>query len=166
MKIIITYLFCLISIFVIFSCNGNSENNKAVRVSCNVDKIEFLLKDVLSKRFLYRDLRAPEDMNEPHKSILLLENLSSKDSIYYWKIPRGFNPDSTKVLIIKDKSIDKKNTSSIYIGLKETNWDTTEVVLDVDTGQDNIALIWSTYYYKFDHEECIWKVMDSVYNQY
>lgn len=165
MKAIITYLFCLLSVFVILSC-GKLDYNKAARVSCDADRIGLLLKDVMSKRFLYRDIRAPEDMHEPHKTILLLENLSSRESFYYWKLPKGISPDSMKVIVVKDKIADKENTSSVYIGLKETNWDTTDVVLDIDTGQNNIALIWSTYHYKFDHEKCIWKVMDSVYNEY
>lgn len=165
MKAIITYLFCLLSVFVILSC-GKLDYNKAARVSCDADRIGLLLKDVMSKRFLYRDIRAPEDMHEPHKTILFLENLSSRESFYYWKLQKGISPDSMKVIVVKDKIADKENTSSVYIGLKETNWDTTDVVLDIDTGQNNIALIWSTYHYKFDHEKCIWKVMDSVYNEY
>jgi len=165
MKAIITNLFYLISVCVILSCD-KLDDNKAVRIRCDADKIDLLLKDVMSKRFLYRNVRAPEDINEPHKSILFLENLSSRDSFYYWKLPKGISPDSMKLIIANDKITDTENTSSVYIGLKETNWDTTDVVLDIDTGQNNIALIWSTYHYRFDHEKCLWKVMDSVFNQY
>jgi hypothetical protein len=166
MIINIPYIFLPIIAIIIMSCGENSEYNKASRVECKVDKIDLLLKDIMSKRFFYRNIKSDEENNITYKSILYLENIQSKDSIFFWKVGKGLNPDSLKLTLIRDTLIDHRYTNVFGIGLEKTNRDTTEVEMHIMSGQNKITLVWTTYRYKFDYEKCNWTVKDSVFNQY
>ena len=165
MKVIITYLFCLLSVFVILSC-GKLDYNKAARVSCDADRIELLLKDIMNKKYFYFDMKPVGENSVYYRNVLRLKNIPIRDSVFYWKISSRYNPDSIKLDLLKDTVNQYANTNSLGINLDKTDWDTTDVVVDISFGQNKVAYIWSKYHYEFDHKECKWFLADSVYNEY
>ncbi|GEM_PF-2483001 len=165
MKDIVKFLLCLISVFVI-QCCGKLDENKAVRVSCDADKIELLLKDIMSKRYFFNDIKPVGEDSVYYRNVLRLKNIPIRDSVFYWKITSRVNPDSIKLDLLTDTVNQYVNTNSLGIKLDKTDWDTTDVVMDISFGQNKFAHNWSKYHYKFDNNECKWFLLDSVYNEY
>jgi len=165
MKAIITNLFYLISVCVILSCD-KLDDNKAVRIRCDADKIELLLKDIMSKRYFYNNIKPVGEDSVHYRNVLRMKNIPIWDSVFYWKISSRVNPDSIKLDLLTDTVNQFVHTNSLGIILDKTDWDTTDVVMDISFGQNKFAYIWSKYHYKFDHNECNWFLLDSVYNEY
>jgi len=163
-KIILNILFIVIIGFC--GCKEEEESKQSAKPKCNVNKIDLLLKEIMNKRFFCENIEPVGEDKIPYRNVLRLNNLPANDSVYYWKISANLNPDSIKISLLKDTVNRFIRTNAFGISLKKTNRDTTDISVNINFGQNKMALKWSTYHYKFDLELCKWIIKDSVYNEY
>jgi len=161
---IIILLVCLILSFLIIQCDRNNISE------CESIKIKMLLENVFKKKYLYYALNSsvPFDSSSSF-NYFYSENLTIPDNDFYlhWNtILEPTFPDSVILRITKDKLIRKRFANSLYIGLEETNKDTTRIKLLVEYSSISIALSKATFTYFFDKDNCKWNVIDSTFWQY
>ncbi|MBL7129481.1 MAG: hypothetical protein ISS16_10935 [Ignavibacteria bacterium] len=144
MKNRITYIFILlISFLIVNSFLCTKKNN------CDsVDKVDLLIKDILSKDYVYATF-----LDQPFK----LTYLCSEGYIKPGKVFIG--RDSSPVVSLPYDTLKHKDINSIYIYDIRSNYDTTDVTIKV------ASLIYGKYngndvdlHYLFDEINCNWNL--------
>ncbi len=150
-----------------FNCTKQTPKN-----DCNnVNKIDLLLNDVFKKKYIFPILgNVGSHVDTGNYNYLISNGLVSPSDVYYIKVLDVEKPehtDSIKIISIDQDTIKNKMINTVDVTLKQTNTDTTNVIITVGyTNMGKYALTEATFNYIFDDKNCRWIMNDSTFWQY